>query len=193
MNNRPIKENSFDASPGGAAGAVSYGVPYGTPTGPNQTQDPDHFEKGGKNKAGQSSKLGNMAKDIDTIHSKKDSPTPDEVVSGIKYEMGQQIKKDKALAKQTVLTNLKKDPHYYRDLKMLNVDDKSMVDNMNESKHPNDAPARAKVTPNIEETKKIFNEMGKAYEKKYVVNSQISDVMKQMWKDKQKRSSWKQG
>lgn len=205
MSNRPIKENSFDAAPGGSAGAVAYGVPYGTPAGPDQTQDPNHFDSSNKNKAqnktlGRRSnnaqafaKPGDMAKDVNTIYAKKDTPTPDEIVSGIKYEIGQQNKKDKNLAKQTVLANLKKDPHYYRDLKMLNIDDKSMVDNMTESKHPNDAPARPKVQPNVEETKKIFAEMAKGYEKKYVVNSGISEVMKQMWEAKQQRSSWKNG
>jgi hypothetical protein len=205
MSNRPVKENSFDAAPGGTAGAIGYSGTYGTNAGPNQTQDPDHFDSSSKNKAqnktlGQRSnnaqdlnQPGDMAKDVNTIYAKKDTPTSDEIVSGIKYEIGQQNKKDKNLAKQTVLANLKKDPHYYRDLKMLNIDDKSMVDNMTESKHPNDAPAREKVTPNIEETKKIFAEMGKAYEKKYVVNSGICDVMKQMWEAKNQRSSWKKG
>lgn len=203
MSKLPIKENAFDAAPGGAAGAISYQTPYGTPFGPNQTQDPDHFENSQRNKA-QNKSLGqrsnnaqdfqqpeDMAKDVDAIYAKRDTPTPDEIVTGIKYEMGKQNKKDKNGAKQMVLSNLKKDPHYYRDLKMLNVSDKDMVDNMTENRHPNDSPAKPAVKPNIEETKKIFAEMAKGYEKKYVVNSQICDVMKEMWAAKNARSSWK--
>jgi hypothetical protein len=200
MSNRPVKENSFDGAPGGAAGAVSYGVPYGTPAGPNQSQDPDHFQSSNNNKAkGKAgdaqpyAKPGDMAKDINAVYAKRDTPTPDEVAAGLKFERGQQNKKDPNLAKQTVLSNLKKDPHYYRDLKMLNIDDKSMVDNMQEDRHPNDAPARPAVKPNIEETKRIFAEMAKGHDQKYVVNSQICDVMKEMWAAKNARSSWKTG
>jgi hypothetical protein len=203
MSKPPVKENAFDAAPGGTNGTVSYQAPYGTPAGPNQTQDPDHFESSNKNKARNQSlgnrsnnaqrvpQPGDMAKDVNAIYAKRDTPTPDEIVSGIKFEMGQQTKKDKNMAKQTVLTNLKKDPHFYRDLKMLNISDKDMVDNMTESRHPNDAPAKPAVKPNIEETKKIFAEMAKGHEKKYVVNSQICDVMKEMWEAKKQRSSWK--
>ena len=203
MNNPPVKENAFDPAGGGASGTINYGVPYGTPAGPDQSQDPGHFESSSKNKA-RNRQLGNrsnnaqkvptpgsMEKDVDAIYAKRDTPTPDDIVTGIKFEIGQQNKKDKALAKQLVLTNLRKDPHYYRDLKMMNIDDKSMVDNMTESKHPNDAPAHTKVTPNIQETKKIFAEMGKIYEKKYVVNSEICDVMKQMWEQKRARQLYK--
>ena len=203
MSKSKVKENAFNAAPGGAAGAISYQAPYGTPSGPNQSQDPSHFDSSSRNKArnkslGQRSnnaqdfaKPGEMAKDVDTIYAKKDTPTPDEIVTGIKYEMGRQNKKDKNGAKQIVLSNLKKDPHFYRDLKMMNIDDKSMVDNMTENRHPNDAPAKPSVKPNIEETKKIFVEMARGHEKKYVVNSQICDVMKEMWAAKNARSAWR--
>ena len=199
MSNAPIKENEFFGAPGGTAGTVSYGTTYGTPAGPNTSQDPSHFQGSDNNKAvnqgGNTAKelpqTGSMEKDLNAIYAKKDTPSPDEIITGIKHEMGAQIKKDKALAKQAVLANLKKDPHFYSNLKMLNIDDKSMVDNMNESKHPNDGPARPKVTPNIKETKKIFAEMEQAYGKKYVVNSQISDVMKEMWEAKQQRNAWR--
>ena len=199
MSNAPIKENEFFGAPGGSSGTVSYGTPYGTPSGPNTSQDPSHFQGSDNNKAvnqmgntaKESPKAGSMKKDLAAIYAKKDTPSPDEIVAGIKYEMGQQNKKDKRMAKEAVLSNLKKDPHFYTSLKMLNIDDKSMVDNMTESKHPNDAPARDKVTPNIEETKRIFAEMQQGKQKKYVVNSQICDVMKEMWEAKKARNTWR--
>lgn len=256
MSNRPLKENAFDAAPGGTAGAITYQAPYGTPSGPNQTQDPDHFQSSNRNKARNQPKQGNRQKDLDQLYaSPRTAPTPDEVITGIKYELGQQIKKDKAGAKQIVLTNLKKDPKFYSSLKQLNISDKDMVDNMsenthpnagidtqvylkleelktfkvgdyiglrlmkeqltnslirlansgkiffdgttatsktvNESRHPNDSPAKPAVKPNIEETKKIFADMAKGHEKKYVVNSQICDVMKEMWAAKNARSAWR--
>lgn len=199
MSKIPIKENAFDAAPGGTAGAITYQAPYGTHASPTVSQNPAQFDSSNRNKVGgikgntakNIPKDGNMQRDLNTLYAKKDVPSPDEVVTGIKYEMGQQIKKDPALAKRTVVKNLKKDPHFYSTLKMMNIDDKSMVDNMTESKHPNDAPARDKVTPNIEETKKIFQQMGQAHGKKYVVNSQIVDVMREMWAAKQERSAWR--
>jgi len=265
MSNHPIKENSFDGAPGGGAGAISYAAPYGTPGGPDNSQNPTAFDsnnsnKNRGNKGANTSNLpetGSMERDLDSIYAKRPTPSPDEIIAGIKYEMGQQTKKDKGEAKQIVLQNLKKDPKFYSEMKMLGVTDADMVNNMNEnthpnagidtqvylklqelksfklgdyiglrimreqlnnslirlanakkiyfdgttatsknlneSRHPNDAPEKPKVTPNIEETKKIFADMAKGHDQKYVVNSQICDVMKEMWAAKQQRSSWKTG
>ena len=258
MSNRPIKENAFDGAPGGAAGAISYQAPYGTPQGGDVTQDPGNFDSSNHNKAENQPNTGSIAKDLNTLYANpRTAPTPDDIIAGMKYEMGQQIKKDKLGAKKEVLAHLKKDPRYYRDLKQLNITDKDMVDNMtenthpnagidtqvynklqelksfkatdyiglrlmkeqltsslirlansgkiffdgttataksiNESRHPNDSAERPKVTPNIEETKKIFADMARGHEKKYVVNAEICDVMKEMWAAKNARSSWKTG
>jgi hypothetical protein len=201
MSKKTIKENNFEGGMGGMVGASSTqpGSWGGTAASPEVSQNSNQFASSNNNKA--VNQMGNTAKeapgsgsmegDVNAIYAKKDTPSVDEVVTGLKYELGQQIKKDKRLAKETVLQNLKKNPHFYTELKMLNIDDQSMVDNMNESKHPNDAPARTKVTPNIEETKKIFAEMAKGREKKYVVNSQIVDVMEEMWKAKRERNAWR--
>lgn len=241
MSKQPIKENEFFPAPGGSNGTVNYQTGYGTPSSPDISQNPNHFEHSDNNKAvnqnsnvAQDAQSGSMQAGVDALYAgKKETPTPDEVVTGIKYELGQQIKKDKRKAKETVLANLRKDPKFYSGLKMLGIDDKSMVDNMtennekncphckrplklavgssgakyrcstcgekiddkvverpkltNESRHPNDAPARPKVTPNVEETKKIFAEMMNGRDQKYVVNSGIVDVMKQMWEQKRAR------
>ena len=47
-------------------------------------------------------------------------------MSALQYELSNMVKKDKTIAKQTVLKNLKTDPHYYSRLNMLNIDDKKM-------------------------------------------------------------------
>ena len=57
---------------------------------------------------------------------KKQTPSPDEIMSALQYELGNMVKKDKVIAKQTVLKNMKNDPHYYSRLDMLNIDDKKM-------------------------------------------------------------------
>ena len=263
MKNYPIKENSFDAGAGGGAGAIGYAAPYGTPGGPDNSQNPSSFDSNNTNKqrgnngalTSALSETGSMERDLDTLYAKRQTPTPDEVIAGIKYEMGQQTKKDKGEAKQIVLQNLKKDPKFYSGLKMLGITDADMVNNMsenthpntgidtqvynklqelktfklgdyiglrimreqlnnslirlanakqiyfdgttatakslNESRHPNDAPEKLKVKPNIEETKKIFADMAKGHDQKYVVNSQICDVMKEMWAAKNQRSEWR--
>lgn len=193
MNKKNLTENNFEPGVSGNTGAMNYATGYGTPS--YAQQDPDHFQSSKSNHNSNTSKDNPKSKEdtdqqMNAIWSKKNTPTPDEIVAGIKYELGQQNKKDKRKAKEAVLDNLRKDPKFYTGLKMLNIDDESMVNNMTENKHPNDAPARAKVTPNIAETKKIFAEMAKGRDQKYVVNSQICDVMKEMWEAKKKRSNW---
>jgi len=64
--------------------------------------------------------------DVDTIFKKKQTPSPDELMSALQYELGRMVKKDKTLAKRTVLKNLKSNPHHYSQLDMLNIDDKKM-------------------------------------------------------------------
>lgn len=200
MQKHSIKENEFFPAPGGA-GSLNTQPGTGTFSSPDASQNSGAFGNNNNNKAiNQNGNLrkdgpdtGSMAKDLNIIYAKRDTPSVDEVAAGIKYELGQQIKKDKQMAKQQVVTNLKKDPHFYSGLKMLNIDDESMVNNMAEAKHPNDGPERAKVTTNVSETKKIFEDLTKQSENKYVVNSEIVNVMKQMWEQKRQRSAWKNG
>ncbi len=96
---------------------------------------------------------------IDQIFKKKDTPTPDEVMSAIQYELGNMVKKDKFIAKQMVLKNMKNDPHYYSRLDMLNIDDKKM-----------------KVTENVKETtfsktKAVLDEMIADKQKKVAITN----------------------
>ena len=72
---------------------------------------------------------------VDQVFKKKDTPSPDEVMSALQYELTNMVTKDKTIAKQTVLANLKQDPHHYSTLQNLNIDDEKMkVDEMNENK-----------------------------------------------------------
>ncbi len=63
---------------------------------------------------------------VDKIFKKKDTPSPDEIMSALQYELSNMTKKDKTIAKQIVLKNLKSDPHFYSRLKMLNISDEEM-------------------------------------------------------------------
>lgn len=200
MQKPSIQENEFSPAPAGA-GSFNSQPGLGTFASPNASQNSANFAHSDNNKAnGNHSNTrkdnpdsGSMANDFNAIFCQRVTPTPDEIVSGINYELGQQIKKDKTIAKELVLKNLRKDPKYYSELKMLNIDDDSMVNNMNEAQHPNDRPLREKVEAKTTETKKIFEDLADAHGKKYVVNSGIVDVMKLMWEQKRKRSEWKNG
>ena len=57
---------------------------------------------------------------------KKQTPSPDEIMSAVQYELANMVKKDKMIAKQTVLKNMKNDPHHYSNLQNLNIDDDKM-------------------------------------------------------------------
>ena len=200
MKNKKLNENGFEGAPSGN-GMLNYGQSYGTYSSPDVSQTPDAFTSSNQNKAvnqmgntvKDAPKSGSSERDLSAIYAKKDTPTPDEVICGIKYELGQQIKKDKHKAKEEVLKNLRKDPHFYGGLKMLNIDDKTMTNNMNENKHPNDSPAKIKINSNSIETNKIFTEMAVAKDSKFVVNSHLVDVMKEMWEAKKNRRMWKKG
>ena len=202
MQKHSLNENSFEGGIGGFTGTVNTQPGYGTFASPEVSQNSHNFAHSDQNKAvnqhGNTRKdapgTGSLNQDVNAAFAQKNPPTPDEVAAGIKYELGQQIKKDKFEAKKIVLQNLKKDPRHYSGLKMMNIDDKSMVDNMSEKKqHPNDKPLNEKVSVNADETKKIFAEMAEASTKKYVVNSGISEVMAEMWEAKKQRSAWKNG
>ena len=69
----------------------------------------------------------------DLFKGKKQTPSPDEIMSALQYELSNMVKKDKHIAKQQVLKNLKNDPHYYTNLDMLNIDDKKMKVDENSS------------------------------------------------------------
>ncbi len=59
-------------------------------------------------------------KDVEKI---KNKVTPDEILTGLQYELKKMVFKRKDLAKVLVVNNLKNDPKYYSKLHMLNIDD----------------------------------------------------------------------
>jgi len=59
---------------------------------------------------------------VKNIEQIKDKVTPDEVLMGIEYEMKKLVLKDKSVAKQIVVQNLKKNPKYYSKLPMMSID-----------------------------------------------------------------------
>lgn len=62
----------------------------------------------------------NFESDVDAI---KNVVTPDEILAGMQYELKKMVFKRKDIAKQLVVSNLKKDPKFYSRLKMMQVDE----------------------------------------------------------------------
>lgn len=184
MNNKTVKENTFDAAPGGMSGALNYQSPIGTHSSPDVSQDPNHFDSSDYNKfynvnsTGQPDTSivdtsGSFDKDVNALFKKQEKPTPDEIITGINYELLRMIKKDKGVAKQIVIQNLKKDPHYYSKLNMLNITDKDMD---------------MDTTPFMQERINILNRMIKEKNlRKPEPNQEILNILK----EKQERNSKK--
>jgi hypothetical protein len=111
---------------------------------------------------------------VDKIFQKKNTPSPDDVMAALEYEMSRMVKKDKLIAKQIVLKNMQKDPYFYSRLHMLNIDDKAMqVDESKFSKTKKvlddmvaDKQRRTQNNP-IAESKELQNIFKDLYKKRY--------------------------
>ena len=118
-------------------GAVSGASDVSTFTSPDVAQNPNQFgtlmdkSKITVNAKDSMSKItpfgpytGQNPRDyVGDVEKIKYKVTPDEVIMGIDYEMKKLVLKDKQVAKQNVVNNLKKDPQYYSKLHMLDIQD----------------------------------------------------------------------
>jgi len=75
-----------------------------------------------------------LDKQVDKIFTKKITPTPDSILTALQYELSNMTKKDKLIAKQLVLKNMRKDPLFYDRLQHLNISDKDMIVESQKSK-----------------------------------------------------------
>jgi hypothetical protein len=151
---------------GAIAGAVEPGV-LDTFSSPEVVQNPNQFgtlidkSKITANAKDSMSKLmpfgpytGQNPEDyVNDVEQIKYKVTPDEVLMGIDYEMKKLVLKDKQVAKQNVVNNLKKDHQYYSKLHMLGIEDGS------EKKEPEDfstpqEKAIAEIMRDLHEKKK---------------------------------------
>jgi len=127
MNKKNLKENEFAGAPAGQSGTVNYQTSVGTFGSPAVSQNPGSFNKSTANIGDSPAKSsGSLDTDVNQLYSKKQVPTVDEVITGIDFELQRMSKKDKGLAKQLVIANLKKDPKFYSSLRMMNIDDNSL-------------------------------------------------------------------
>lgn len=169
-----INDNAFDMGIAGTTGAMDYSIGYGTPASPDVSQSPAEFVNsktiGSHSNTAASAPSSKSSHDaeIDQIYKKDNTPSPDEVISGLKYELQNMVKKDKAKAKEIVLGNLKKDPHFYGQLNMLNINDKEMM---------NTDPTPTKTEIEMNERIKLLNQMLESKVKKTETPQSIKDAL----------------
>jgi len=193
-----IQENSNDMAIAGNTGAISYGTGWGTHSSPEVSQNSTNFAHSDQNKATNQKSLGRNSNTatstpasasaydstIDQIYSKPVTPSPDEVLTGLKYELQNMIKKDKSRAKELVLNNLKQDPHFYGRLGMLGISDDEMM-------NINPPQPQTQGTTNEEqqmmERLKIINEMIKTKGKKAETPQSYKDALEDTRKKKNDR------
>jgi hypothetical protein len=190
---KSTKENTYDMGIAGNTGAIATTAGWGTFASPNVSQNSANFVSG-KNQAditatntdalnnkmigaksntlaGAPASPSALDATVNQIYSKEITPSVDEVMTGLKYEMQNMIKKDKARAKDVVLANLKQDPHYYGKLGMWNISDKNMM---------NVQPANQSKTPaelQMEERINVLNQMIKAKGKRTETPQSIKDAI----------------
>lgn len=171
-----ITENEFSPAPGGSGGSIGVGQSFGTFSSPSISQNSDHFVKGNKNTI-QSSSSGSIESDVDKLFLKKETPTPDEVYSGLRYEFSQMTIKDLGQAKKLVISNLRRDPKYYSKLTQFNMTDDSLEKNIKNS---------------TTETVKLLDDMIEAKRKSVPqINSKILDILREKQEEKSSRISEK--
>jgi len=151
---------------GAIAGAVEPGV-LDTFASPDVSQDPNHFgtltdkskiTAGAKDSIEKISPFGpytgqNPKDYVGDVEQIKYKVTPDEVIMGIDYEMKKLVLKDKQVAKQNVVNNLKKDPQYYSKLHMLDIGDGDEITTPQDYRTPQEK-AIAEIMRDLHEKKK---------------------------------------
>jgi hypothetical protein len=174
---KKLKENAFDMGIAGTTGAMDYaGGGWGTFASPDVRQNPASFVKSRSIGSNSNTATGTPATNTDNnaeinkIYNKEVTPSPDEVMTGLKYELQNMIKKDKGKAKEIVLNNLKRDPHYYGKLGMLNIDDKEMM---------NTDSKKQTAEEQMNERIKLLNQMAAARIKKAETPQSIKDALKE--------------
>lgn len=182
--NKKLNENEFSPAPGGYSGAINYQTPLNTHSSPEaQPQDDIKKMHFGNNVSSNTEKElpppeEDIESDIDSIFSKKVVPTSDQIRAALDYELHRMVKPDKAMAKANVVKNLKLDPEYYAKLHQLNIDDEAMT---------------KQIPVNEDFIKQIFTGLVEKKNYKGPVDPRISQIMKDLWEQKQKRRKWQVG
>jgi hypothetical protein len=162
-----LGDRMMQGLPYNQGGAVSGASDVSTFTSPDVSQDPSNFgtltDKSKITATDQESMqviapfgpyTGQNPKDYaGDVQQIKYKVTPDEVLAGIDYEMKKLVLKDKQVAKQNVVNNLKKDPQYYSKLHMLDIQDGDEITKPEDYRTPQEK-AIAEIMRDLHEKKK---------------------------------------
>lgn len=174
-----LRENAFDPAPGGSAGSINMQPGSSFATQNSAFQNPSKFDSSHYNQYFDSNvtgqpdtrevdKSGSFDKDVEQLFKGKQKPTPDDVLCGIQYELQNMVKKDKRVAKELVIQNMKKHgPKYYTKLGMLNINDKNMD-----------------VNPVMQERLNILNQMVAEKEAKRPQEMKLNDAIQAILQEK---------
>ena len=136
------------------SGIVNPGV--GTPSSIEASQTPTSYYSTSPNKVDSyTSDPGQPPTPPEDVKALKGKVTPDEIISGIEYELNRMTDKNKSKAKEIVVANLKNNLKYYSELNMLiNGDER-----VNENKCSSEEKKKAfeDIFSNIRERNKIFS------------------------------------
>ena len=153
----------------GTSGIVNPGV--STFSSPEASQHPINFYPVGANTVDQYSITRTTGPDDVDINAIKGKVTPDEVLTGLDYELKKMTYKNKAHAKELVVANLKKNPKFYSSLQMMGMSDELMNENVEQE--------AAKIKK--EAFDNIFKEMMER--KKLIQNRHVDDKITAAYTD----------
>jgi hypothetical protein len=162
-----LGDRMMQGLPYGQGGAVSGASDVSTFDSPDVSQDPSNFgtltdkSKITADAKDSMSKIspfgpytGQNPKDyVGDVEKIKYKVTPDEIIMGIDYEMKKLVLKDKQVAKQNVVNNLKKDHQYYSKLHMLDITDEPEKSEEPDYRTPQEK-AIAEIIRDLHEAKK---------------------------------------
>lgn len=148
-------------SSGMAANSVgTYSSPAGTQDlNKFNTNHPNMYYPVGTNKVDTYNNYRATAPDEKDIKKLKKTVTPDEILAGMDFELKRQFFKNKSMAKQKVVDNLKRDPEYYSSLRCMGIegDDKQLSETKTVIKETMNINDDLKVS--VSAVQKIIDEM----------------------------------
>ena len=162
-----LGDRMMQGLPFAQGGAVSGASDVSTFASPDVSQNPNNFDTlTDKSKIAVDAKdsmlkitpfgpyTGQNPKDyVGDVEKIKYKVTPDEVIAGIDYEMKKLVLKDKQVAKQNVVNNLKKDRQYYSKLHMLDINDDGEIPTPQDYRTPQEK-AISEIMRDLHEKKK---------------------------------------
>lgn len=177
-----FKEYNMSQIPAGGQPSIS--GQSGTYASPDVTQNPGSFPADSSNvnvvppvDQDIKSKIDpeQYQKDVEDVKTKV---TPDDIIQGMQYELKKQIYKNKMVAKETVVQNLKENPRYYRDLGMMGMTPDMMNENQKEKIGDiiRDMANQSKTRERVEQ--------------KYGNFEAIKKLMEEKWEEKKKRRNY---